>query len=204
MEKIKDYNRAFRTMKAVTLVSLIGFMAATVIYYFQYKQLIDTKNDQIYVVTDNGTLSAYLTRESDVTPFEAKYLSEIFIRSMFAHDAESYEKHLDDALHLIDEPSGLMVVEQFDKGKVKDNYIRWGSRTEVRIDSVKIMSNGIPAQAKAYFKQRHYIGTELKTELAIALQYNIVKTYRSDRNPFGLQIANLDFIPYQKSSDNNE
>lgn len=199
---MKDYNRAFSTMKAITFISLLGFITTTVIYYFQYKQLVDTKNDQVYVVTDNGTLSAYLTQERDITPFEAKYLSEIFIRSMFAHDAESYERHLDDALHLIDEPSGLMVVEQFDKGKVKDNYIRWGSRTEVRIDSVKIMSNGIPAQAKAFFKQRHYIGTELKTELAIALQYNIVKTYRSDHNPFGLQIANLDFIPYQEPSNN--
>ncbi|MDF9801316.1 hypothetical protein OKW21_006625 [Catalinimonas alkaloidigena] len=204
MEKIKDYNRAFRTMKAVTLVSILGFISATVIYYFQYKQLVDTKNDQVYVVTDNGTLSAYLTEERDVTPFESKYLSEIFIKSMFAHDAETYDRHLDDALHLVDEPSGLMVVEQFDKGKVKDNYIRWGSRTEVFIDSVKILSNGLPAQARAYFKQRHYIGSELKTELAIALKYNIVKTYRNEQNPFGLQIADLDFVPYNQYKSENE
>ncbi|MEK6480924.1 hypothetical protein WJR50_25505 [Catalinimonas sp. 4WD22] len=204
MEKIKDYNRAFRTMKAITMVSILGFISATVIYYFQYKQLVDTKNDQVYVVTDNGTLSAYLTEERDVTPFEAKYLSEIFIKSMFAHDAETYDQHVDDALHLVDEPSGLMVVEQFDKGKVKDNYIRWGSRTEVFIDSVKILSNGLPAKARAYFKQRHYIGTELKTELAIALKYNIVKTYRNEQNPFGLQIADLDFVPYNQYKTENE
>lgn len=204
MEKIKDYNKAFKTMKVITMTSLLGFITATVIYYFQYKQLVDTQKDQVYVVTDNGTLTAYLTQERDVTPFEAKYLSEIFIRSMFAHDAETYEQHLDDALHLIDEPSGLMVVEQFDKGKVKDNYIRWGSRTEVIIDSVNILSNGLPAQARAYFKQRHYIGSELKTELAIALKYNIVKTYRSEHNPFGLQIASLDFVPYQLSQTNDE
>ena len=200
MEKIKDYNRAFKTMRIVTLASLAGFVMATIVYYFQYKNIVDTSREKIYVVTDKGSFAAYARDDRQVSPFEAQFLSEVFIRAMFSHDADTYDQHVADALNLIDEPSGLMIVESFESGDVKKNYIRWGSRTQVDIDSVRILNTGLPMKAEAYFRQHHYIGSEKKTELAIACQYELVKTHRHKKNPFGLLISQLDFIPYPKNN----
>ncbi len=202
METIKDYNRAFKAMRSIAAISLLGFIGATTFYFMQYKQLVDNKEEVIYVVKDNGTFEARRTNSREVSSIEINNHSQDFIFSMFAHDAETYEHHIDDAAHLIDEPSGLLIIEQFEKAKVKDNYTRWGSRTEVSIDSIKIQNNGVLPAVRAYFKQRHFIGDDLKTELAVALKYNIVTTYRSKRNPYALQITNLDFIPYEQTSKN--
>jgi hypothetical protein len=120
---------------------------------------------------------------------------------MFAHDKNSYEQHLKDALNLIDEASGLSVVEQFEQGNVLKNYIKWGSRTEVSIDSIPLVENGAIPRYQCYFKQRHYIGSDLKQELAIAIEYDMLRSYRHAKNPHGLLISNLNFIFYHKTAD---
>lgn len=200
MSKIKDYNKTFSSMRLLTLASLAGFILATLVYFFQYQKVVNQQREQVYVVTNQGSFVAYAKKDRSISPFEAQYMSEVFFTAMFGHDGQTYDQHLEDALHLIDEPSGLMIVESFESGEVKKNYIRWGSRTEVTIDSVKIINDGQPVKAVAYFRQHHFIGSEKKTELAIACQYEIIKTFRHEQNPFGLLISKLDFIPYPQNN----
>ena len=204
METIKDYRRAFDAMRFLATFSVLGFIGATTFYYFLYRDIVDQQKEIIYVSTPGGTFQAVQASQREVHPVEITKHSEQFIRFMFAHDAETYQEHIEQAMHLISQKDGLLIVEQFEgpsgkKEGVRDGYIRWGSRTEVMVDSIKTVSNEMMPSVKAYFKQRHFIGSELKSELAIALQYRVVDTYRSDKNPFGLQITELDFIPYQRA-----
>ena len=204
METIKDYRRAFEAMRFLAVFSFLGFVGATAFYFYQYRDMVDQQKEIIYVSTPGGTFQAVQASQREVHPVEITKHSEQFIRYMFAHDAETYQEHIDQAMHLINQKDGVLIVEQFEgpsgkKEGVRDGYIRWGSRTEVMIDSIKTVSNELMPSVKTYFKQRHFIGSELKSELAVALQYRVVDTYRSDKNPFGLQITNLDFIPYQRA-----
>ena len=204
METIKDYVRAFQAMRLIAMFSFMGFVGATVFYFIQYRDMVDQQKEIIYVSTPSGTFQAVQASQREVHPVEINKHSEQFIKTMFSHDADTYKDHLELAMNLINKKDGMLIVEQFEgppgKNKsVRDNYVRWGSRTEVMIDSIKTVSNEMMPQVKAYFKQRHFIGSELKSELAIGLQYRVVDTYRSDKNPFGLQITDLDFIPYQRA-----
>lgn len=204
METIKDYRRAFDAMRMVAMFSMLALVGATVFYFFQYRDIVDQHKEIIYVSTPGGTFQATQASQREVHPVEITKHSEQFIRSMFAHDAETYHEHIEQAMHLISQKDGLLIVEQFEgptgkKEGVRDGYIRWGSRTEVVVDSIKTVNNQLTPLVKAYFKQRHFIGAELKSELAIALQYQVVDTYRSKKNPFGLQISDLDFISYQRA-----
>lgn len=201
VEKVKDYNRAFTSLQVFASLCLFGLIGTNIFYYINYQQLHREKDSKVWVVTDNGTFAAYAQEEQSIDIYEAQYMSKIFIKSMFAHDAETYDSHVDDALHLVDDPTGKMLVEQFDKGKVQQNYVRWGSRTEVAIDSIKILNNGMPLQVVAYFHQKHYIGSEFKDALPIALHYDVVRNFRHDQNPFGMQISKLDFIAYKQDSN---
>ena len=196
MEKVKDFNRAFKTMRLIALLSFFGFIAATVLYVFMYQQLVAEKENRVFVATDQGTFMAQVGNESQINPFEAKYISQVFIENMFGHDAETYQKHTNKALHLVDQPSGLMITKAFEDGNVQNEYIRWGSRTTIEVDSIKILNNTLPYEMQAYFRQQHWIGQEKKTELAIALKYDLIKTHRSEHNPFGMTLTQVDFIPY--------
>ena len=204
METIKDYSRAFQAMRFIAVFSFFGWMASTGFYYFQYRDIVDQQKEVIYVSTPNGTYQATQASQREVHPVEINKHSEQFIRTMFSHDADSYKDRISQAMYLITKKDGAMIVEQFEgtRGKndgVRDNYIRWGSRTEVTLDSIKTTGRGIMPEVKAYFKQQHFIGSEMKSELSVALKYNVVDTYRSDNNPYGLQITNLDFIPYERA-----
>ena len=197
MEKVKDFNKAFRYMRLLTAISLLGFMATTLIYLFSYYYLKQAKEKQdVYVLTPQGTMQARLAAEEDINPYEAQLLSELFIQHMFAHDQDTYLDHTETALQLIDQPSGLMITKAFEDGDVRNQYIRWGSRTGVEIDSIKILNQSLPYEMVAYFRQQHYIGTEQKTELAIALKYDLIRTHRHRKNPLGLLMTGVDFIPY--------
>jgi hypothetical protein len=197
MEKVKDFNKAFRSMRMLTAISLIGFMCATLIYIFSYHYLKEAEEKQdVYVVTPQGTMQASLAQEEDINPFEARLLSELFIKQMFAHDQDTYTDHIEAALQLIDQPGGLMIAKAFEKGDVRNQYIRWGSRTSISIDSIRILNQSIPYNMVAYFRQQHYIGQEQKTELAIALKYDLIRTHRNRQNPLGLMMTRVDFIPY--------
>ncbi|WKN46478.1 hypothetical protein [Tunicatimonas pelagia] len=199
METIKDYSRAFQAMRFVAVFSVFSFVASTVFYYFQYRNIVDQHKEIIYVSTPNGTFQATQASQREVHPVEINKHSEQFIKTMFSHDAETYEERISKAMNLINKKDGVLIVAQFEgepgkKKGVRDGYIRWGSRTEVTIDSIKTVSQGIMPQVRAYFKQQHFIGSELKSELSVALEYQVVDTYRSENNPYGLQITNLDFI----------
>ena len=197
MEKVKDFNKAFRSMRLLSAISLIGFMITSLVYIFSYNYLKAAKEKQdVYVVTPQGTMQARLVEEEEINPFEAQLLSELFIQHMFAHDQDTYQDHTESALQLIDQPSGLMITKAFEDGDVRNQYIRWGSRTGVEIDSIKILNQSLPYKMVAYFRQQHFIGGEQKTELAIALKYELVRTHRHRKNPLGLLMAQVDFIPY--------
>lgn len=197
MEKVKDFNRAFRTMRLITLLSFFGFITATVMYLLMYQHLSSEKENRVFVATNSGTFMAKAGDERQISPFEAKYISQVFIENMFGHDAETYAPHTNKALHLVDQPSGLMITKAFEDGNVQNEYIRWGSRTTIEVDSIKILSNSLPYQMQAYFRQQHWIGAEKKTELAIALKYDLIRTHRSEQNPFGMLLTKVDFIPYK-------
>ena len=200
MEKVKDFNKAFRSMRLLTAICIAGFMCTTLIYLFSYQYLSKAKEKQdVYVLTPQGTMQARLTEEKDINPYEAQLLSELFIQHMFAHDQDTYQDYTETALQLIDQPGGLMITKAFEDGDVRNQYIRWGSRTQVEVDSIRILSQSLPYRMVAYFRQQHFIGNEQKTELAIALKYELVRTHRHRKNPLGLLMTGVDFIPYPLS-----
>lgn len=201
MSKSNNYDRTYSTMRAITLVSVLSLVVGGVTMFWIHTEAEAEKKRSVYVVTDRGTMSAYLTSEQEVSTHECDLHSKAFIYAMFGHDKDTYEEHVNDALNLIDEPSGKAIVEQFEQGKILANYIKWGSRTEIAIDSINRLSNGVPPHYKAYFKQRHFIGEDLKTELAIAIEYDIIKSYRHTANPHGLLLSNVNFIAYHQKEE---
>jgi len=197
MQKLQDFNQSFRSMRLIALLSLSGFVAATVAYAVLYHQLEEEYRQRTYVITSWGTFPASYYDGRKVSRIEAQNHVETFLKNMFAHSAETYYEHINAALNLIDEESGKRIYHDFEEGEVHKNYVRYGSHTEVQVDSVVINMNSFPAKGRFYALQEVHIGTNVRT-LPIAASFELVQTYRHEKNPFGLELTNFDFIPYAR------
>lgn len=201
MNSVKDFNKTYRSMRLIALVSLLGFMVTTAVYVYQYHQIQTYFQNQTYVITGNGTFPASFYDGRKVSHIEVKNHIETFVNHMFAHSAETYYDHINLALELIDTQSGKRIYHDFEQGEVQKNYVRYGSHTSIQIDSVVIDMNAFPIKARFYALQKVHIGSKVRT-LPIAAEFNIVQDYRHEQNPFGLLITDFDFIAYQREPEN--
>ena len=187
-------------MRLIALLSLSGFVAATIVYVVLYQQLEDEYRQRTYVITSWGTFPASYYDGRKLTSIEAQNHVETFLKHMFAHSAETYYEHINAALNLIDEESGKRIYHDFEEGEVHKNYVRYGSHTEVKVDSVVVDMDSFPVQGSFYALQEVHIGKNVRT-LPIAASFELVQTYRHEKNPFGLELTNFDFIPYTRGEE---
>ena len=200
MSTLKDFNRTFTSMRTLALVSTLGFIASTIFYVYHYQRIHEYYQQRTYVITSWGTFPASYYDGRKVSRIEAQNHVETFIKHMFAHSAETYHEHINFALNLIDEESGKRIYHDFEEGKVHKNYIRYGSHTEVKIDSVVINTNALPMEGTFYALQEVHIGKNVRS-LPIAASFQIVQDYRHEKNPYGLQLTDFDFIAYERQQD---
>ena len=199
MSALKDFNRTFTTMRNLALVNTLGFIGSTVFYVYHNQQVHEYYQQRTYVITSWGTFPASYYDGRKVSKIEAQNHVETFIKHMFAHSAETYHEHINSALNLIDEESGKRIYHDFEEGEVRKNYIRYGSHTEVKLDSVKINMNAFPIEGSFYALQEVHIGKNVRS-LPIAARFQIVQGYRHEKNPYGLQLTDFDFVAYPRKS----
>ena len=199
MSTLKDFNRSFTAMRTVALLCVLGFVGSTVFYVIHNQRVHEHYQQQTYVITSWGTFPASYYNGRKVSRIEAQNCVEDFVKNMFAHSAETYHEHINYALNLIDEESGKRIYHDFEEGKVHKNYIRYGSHTEVKLDSVVINMNALPIEGTFYALQEVHIGKNVRS-LPIAASFQIVQGYRHEKNPYGLQLTDFDFIGYQRTN----
>ena len=197
MSTLKDFNRSFNTMRTIAIVCLLGFVGSTIFYVHHNQQVHEHYQKQTYVITSWGTFPASYYDGRKVSQVEVQNHVETFVKNMFAHSAETYHEHINYALNLIDEESGKRIYHDFEEGKVHKNYIRYGSHTEVKLDSIVINMNALPMEGTFYALQEVHIGKDVRS-LPIAASFQIVKDYRHKKNPYGLQLTDFDFIAYSR------
>ncbi|MEK6481654.1 conjugal transfer protein TraK [Catalinimonas sp. 4WD22] len=200
MSSVKDFNKTFKTMQMLAAVSILGFMISTVVYIIQYRKVKEYYQQQTYVITSWGTFPASYYDGRKVSRIETQNHVETFVKHMFAHSAETYYEHINYALNLIDEESGKRIYHDFEEGEVQKNYVRYGSHTEVKLDSVVLDMNTLPIEGKFYALQEVHIGDNVRT-LPIAASFKVVQAYRHEKNPYGLLLTDFDFIAYSHKEE---
>jgi hypothetical protein len=193
---VKDYHYTFGALKKVTIITLIGAFILNGILVYYILSSKETQAKRVYVVTDSGTFPAILQETRKVSVYEARNHVRTFFSTLFAHDATNYKERVEAGLALIDKQSGQRIVNDFNKGEVYENYVRLGTYTTLEMDSVVIDVSTRPISGRAYARQTIFLGEESKA-YPIGAKFELIETYRSDNNPYGLLIQKFDFIPYR-------
>jgi hypothetical protein len=200
MEKVSDFNKTFKAMQLISVCCILGFVASTVIYLIYYQRLQAHYQQQTYVITSWGTFPASYYDGRKVSRVETQNHVETFVKHMFSHSAETYYEHINYALNLIDEASGKRIFHDFEEGEVQKNYVRYGSHTEIKLDSVVLDMNTLPIEGRFYALQEVHIGSQVRS-LPIAAQFQVVQAYRHEKNPYGLLLTDFDFIAYPRKEE---
>lgn len=195
MEPVQDVNKSFLTMRTMALSAMAFAFLEAVVFGFLLFRAYEDKGQQVYIASDNGSFAAVAATTAH-TPFEARNLVKAFMQTMFAHDQYSFRANLNAGLPLIEERGGRFLFESFERGQVLQNYVRYGARQTITVDSVKLNMQVRPITGQVYIKQIVFIGDQRSQSKPLAAKFALVDTDRSDRNPFGLLITDFDFIPY--------
>jgi len=193
---VKDLNKAFSTMQLVALASAVLSTIVVVAAGFLVWYAFNVSGQRVYVVGNQGSFAALGTSAEEHTAFEARNLVRTFMTTMFSHDQYSFKQHLDLALPLIDDAGGRRIYEGFKKSDVFANYVRYGARATLSVDSVALHLERRPYTGTVYTRQRIFIGDQQSKSLPLAARFTLIETNRSEANPFGLLLSNFDYIPY--------
>ncbi|WP_460640257.1 VirB8 family type IV secretion system protein [Larkinella harenae] len=189
------FSKAFTALKWITLVAVLLLFISNAWWSWTYSTALAQARQTVYVVSDQGTAAAVESPTATPSVYEARNHIKNFMRLMFSHDAETYKDRIDLAFKLINRQDGLAIYQTFREGKVLENYNRYNIRTELQIDSITVNVSTEPYTGTVYTQQKVIYPDEVQ-RVPIAARFQLRQTYRSEDNPFGLQIKEFNFMDY--------
>lgn len=198
MEKLKDLTQTYSTMRLITLASLlvaaISVLAAVSMGVHAYGSV----GKRVYVVGQSGTSQmAMADSPENHTAYEMRNLVRFFALNMYGHDQYTYKSNLNAALPLIDDVGGRRIYNDFKRQDVLGTYTKFGARTTVTVDSIILNTQALPVRGKLYMRQTGFLGDRQSKSQPMGVSFELTNTYRSERNPFGMQLTRFDYFPYQ-------
>lgn len=191
----QNFNEAFKALKFITALAVALLFISNIVWFIFFSHEVEKLNNKIFVVSDNGTMTAVAKSEQTPSIYEAKNHVKTFMQMMFAHDAETFKDRINIGLKLIERTDGLAIYEGFKRGQVLENYSKYNSRTLLEIDSIQVNVAIEPYNGVVYARQIALYQKE-KSMKPIAARFELIRTYRSEDNPFGLLLKNFTFIGY--------
>jgi hypothetical protein len=194
-----NFDKAFRTTTRIATLSAVLLVLSNFTWAYCYFAARKAGEERVYVVHDQGTMAAVLAGDYRPTVYEARNHARNFMTLMHAHDAGTYSERINSALKLIDKKAGARLYNRMKKGGILEHYTRYNSRTDVQIDSIRIDMSIEPYKGAIYCRQRYLYDKEQQI-IPIAADFELVRTHRSDANPFGLLITAFDYKTYRPAS----
>lgn len=193
---IQTFSKSITALRMIALLSVIMAVVSNGIWAWLFQKEQQGRAAYVYVAGQGGTYPARLVAEGVPSVFEARNQARQFCELMFGHDADTYDEHIEAALHLIDKEEGMTIYEDFQKGGVRDAYIKYNSRSFFECDRVEVRMESEPYEGQIFGRQVIHFGDK-KQELPIGASFRLQRTRRSEKNPFGLILSEWKFILYQ-------
>lgn len=196
-----QFEKMLKTYRLSMKTCIVAFLLSNVGWVMAYVAEIQKANDKIFVVSDKGTVLAEAKTDETRSVYEMRNHVKTFVGLIFSNNAETFKENIGKGLHLIDRKDGDALYEQFSRAKTLENYQKYNSRSEIQTDSLQINNGTEPYAGLFYGKQ--IIKYERETVVRpLAFKFDLVQARRSDENPTGLLIRELNFIQYTPKLDN--
>jgi hypothetical protein len=194
---IVNLEKNYSSMRLISVCSIIASLIICVCSLGLVFYAFAVTGKQAYFVGQGGTtLAAQADSPENHTEYEMRNLVRTFATNMYAHDQYTYKTNLNTALPLIDVLGGRRLYADLKKQDLYNNYVKFGARTTVNVDSIVLDMSTLPIKGRLYMRQKGYIGDRQSQSLPLGCYFELANTNRSNANPFGMMLTRYDYFPY--------
>ncbi|MGF7083015.1 hypothetical protein [Mucilaginibacter sp. UYCu711] len=195
-DNVKTFSKTFDIMKGICILAIVTLFLSNAGWLWAYVRLNKEVGKKVFVVTDSGTIWA-TEKDNDNTfnQYESRNFVKVFCNLMFAHDATTYNQHLNAALPLIHRDFGSAIKADYDNNHLYQQYVNYDASNTVQIDSIVVLQDTRPQRGAVFMRLiTHYGDKSISNPLAY--KFTLDRVQRSDLNPYGLFITSLSRIVY--------
>lgn len=205
MDSLKDLQKSYSSMRLVALGCIAFALVSVLVAGGLVTYAFGAVGQRVYVVGQGGsTQMALADSPENHTVYEMRNLVRTFALNMFAHDQYTYKTNLNTALPLVDDLGARRLYTDFKKQDLLGNYIKFGARTTITVDSIVLNTEALPVRGKLYMRQRGFIGDRQSQSLPLGCSFELTNTQRSTHNPFGMMLTRFDYFPYAPGVSDKE
>jgi conjugative transposon TraK protein len=194
-KSLKNIESSFRQIRLFSLVFLASCTLLTVFSVWKSYRFAEEQREKIYVLDEGKSLIMALSQDAARNrPVEAREhvrrLHELFFT--LAPDKAAIESNLNRALLMADR-SALSYYKALSEKGFFNRLIAGGISQTVRIDSIRCNFDSYPYQVTTYARQRIMRESTI-TERSLVTTCRLINAVRSDNNPQGFLLENLNVI----------
>ncbi|UZS00063.1 hypothetical protein [Chondrinema litorale] len=199
MNQMQNVSKMFDGMKITSICSVLSLVIVVVFMSFNKDAAVKDASGKAYIKTNSGTFSAHIDESSSVSIYEAKLFVKNSLRLAFAHNKHTFKENMSALEYLLQKKDMNRILSDFEKAEEYENYQRFDSRSEVSFDSISIDLDAVPIKGVCKFRRNIYFYNEQATiPTTCIFQLEKVDAGRSDNNPYGLRLKNIDYVDYIK------
>lgn len=202
MQALRSIETSFKAMRLVTIIAIISMLLSVIGGFLLYNTAINQFNNQIYVMSDNGSIS--LARKSSVSAereIETKDHVLSFHEKLYNLDnnEEQINYTLNKASYLGDTKQ---ILASYKEINYYNNLIQRNFIQRVYKDSIKLFDN---YSRGVLYGHLIISGSNIKGTKLLQTQFQITKGLdRVESNPHGLFITNIRVIKEELVNEINK
>jgi hypothetical protein len=198
-----DNNRYFdRIIRRVNLVHLVVIIVLLLCIIFLTAKIYKLNTlENVYVLSPDQTLVAHRADETLVrSEYEVIAFSKLFLDKAFANNRYSFEENLKEAAEWMDQKSAHILLAEMTDENIEALYKEGNAISTVSLEEIVVNREKNPYIVIVKYKHFLHFISSGKTvyedeELDGELYFEIEVMKRSFKNPYGMQIRNLKFLP---------
>ena len=194
-KSLKNIESSFRQIRLFGIVFLSLCAVVTVWSVWNSYRFAEKQREKIYVLDNGKSLMLALSQDlSQNRPAEAREHVRRFHELFFtlSPDKAAIESNLNRALLMADR-SALSYYKALSEKGFFNRLIAGGISQTVRIDSIRCNFDSYPYQVTTYARQRIMRESTI-TERSLVTTCRLINAVRSDNNPQGFLLENLNVI----------
>ena len=192
---LTNIQSAFDRIRLVVVLVLAGNTLLTAVALWRSYDFAERQRQKIYVLDGGRSLMVALSQDlSQNRPVEAREHVRRFHELFFtlSPDKAAIESNLNRALLMADR-SALSYYKALSEKGFFNRLIAGGISQTVRIDSIRCNFDSYPYQVTTYARQRIMRESTI-TERSLVTTCRLINAVRSDNNPQGFLLENLNVI----------
>lgn len=190
-----DVNKYINRLYVLVKLSAFLLLFSNIFWGILFWNATKNSDQKVFVRSGKEMFAALLADDETRNIGQARGVINTFAHLFFECDAKSFSERLNEGFWLLSKQDAQAIYKNFIDEKVQENYTKFNAYSKIKIDSVGVDMSLIPYKCTLLFKQAIYFNEQEKIS-HIGTIFELQPVPYSEKNPYGLQIQNFNYIDY--------